>query len=332
MRLVPAEKPDWITARSRLPGKDVGLVKSNMNITHAEPEEIASETGGRVNLDLIISCEAHQARFNAKIDRSAGEDGCWPWCASCNDEGYGNFWLGGRSAKAHRVAYRLHKGPVPDELLVMHSCDNPPCCNPRHLSLGTDLDNAADKYAKSRANHATGERNGCSTHPERLKRGDENGSRKHPEKLVRGENHWTALRPDDVVMGEDVHTAVLTIEDVMEMRKLVRDGHSAPTLAKRFGVATATAHAALTGKSWAHLPGAIPKLPKKSNLRVRGEDMNTAKLKEAQVIEIRAAYAKAKMEAGGGRTRIAYALAEKYGVSRGMICRIVSRKCWAHVP
>lgn len=97
-------------------------------------------------------------RFWSKVDRSQ-VDGCWPWtaCVRNKDEGYGAFWLHGRHRPAHRIAWELTHGAIVDpEIVVCHRCDNPPCCNPAHLFLGTSLDNNNDKVAKRR--HPAGER------------------------------------------------------------------------------------------------------------------------------------------------------------------------------
>lgn len=92
-------------------------------------------------------------RFQAKI--VVGEpDDCWPWNASKTKKmGYGKFARGGKNGgwvEAHRVAYELACGPVPDGIQVLHKCDYPPCCNPAHLFLGTTLDNIKDKVQKKR--------------------------------------------------------------------------------------------------------------------------------------------------------------------------------------
>lgn len=79
----------------------------------------------------------------------AGPDDCWEWQGSRN-RGYGLLGSHGLSLRANRVAYVLGHGPIPDGFMVMHSCDNPPCCNPAHLSLGTGADNTADAVAKGR--------------------------------------------------------------------------------------------------------------------------------------------------------------------------------------
>lgn len=94
-------------------------------------------------------------RFFAKFE--IGEpDECWNWLGS-RDKGYGKISDGvtegghPRPRGAHRVSYEIHKGPIPPGLLVMHSCDNPACVNPAHLSLGTVKDNGIDMARKGRS-------------------------------------------------------------------------------------------------------------------------------------------------------------------------------------
>lgn len=83
------------------------------------------------------------------VDRSADPDACWEWQGERDKKGYGKFSCLGES-KAFRIAYRLIKGDIQPGMVIMHSCDNPPCCNPDHLSEGTHLDNMRDKIAKGR--------------------------------------------------------------------------------------------------------------------------------------------------------------------------------------
>ena len=83
--------------------------------------------------------------------------GCWLWVSRTNEDGYGRTDWKGRSTFAHRVAWELKNGPIPDGLQVLHKCDNPPCCNPDHLFLGTNLDNVKDKISKGRMQRPFGD-------------------------------------------------------------------------------------------------------------------------------------------------------------------------------
>lgn len=80
------------------------------------------------------------------------ENGCWEWQAARDKDGYGKFGQNRKDLRAHRVAYKLMVDEIPDGVHVLHRCDNPPCCNPDHLFLGTNTDNMRDKMAKGRDN------------------------------------------------------------------------------------------------------------------------------------------------------------------------------------
>lgn len=100
-------------------------------------------------------------RFWERVDKSGGKDACWEWKICRHKKGgYGAWTLNKVSCKAHRLAYEYTYGPIPKGLNVCHKCDNPPCCNPSHLFIGTYKDNHQDSVKKGR--NVFGERHGNS--------------------------------------------------------------------------------------------------------------------------------------------------------------------------
>lgn len=92
-------------------------------------------------------------RFLSKVRHGAPTE-CWPWAAATSGAGYGRFKVAGKLYSAHRLAYELENGPIPAKRvangLILHGCNNPPCCNPSHLRLGSTSDNIADAIAAGR--------------------------------------------------------------------------------------------------------------------------------------------------------------------------------------
>ena len=91
--------------------------------------------------------EPAEVRFWKNVEKH--QDGCWTWKASRSDTGYGCFY-DRRAYHAHRYSWILANGPIPDGMLVLHSCDNRACVRPDHLSIGTHRDNTADMLSKGR--------------------------------------------------------------------------------------------------------------------------------------------------------------------------------------
>lgn len=124
--------------------------------------------------------------FWSKVDiRSENE--CWPWLGCKDKDGYGQLrWADKyerQNVKAHRVAWELKKGPIPEGLGVLHNCDSPDCINyEKHMFLGTQADNQRDMSAKGR-NHNTAKKfcvNGHAFTEENTYRSIENGKpRRH---------------------------------------------------------------------------------------------------------------------------------------------------------
>ena len=102
-------------------------------------------------------------RFHGRVEKQPS--GCWHWVGYVSKKlKYGMFQCRRFSSKpfySHRTAWELANGAIPGKLHVLHDCDNPVCCNPKHLFLGTQVDNNKDRDRKGRT--ASGDRNGAST-------------------------------------------------------------------------------------------------------------------------------------------------------------------------
>lgn len=140
----------------------------------SEMERVGSESRiGIVRGPVPVLDDADIDRFWSIVDKSGGPDACWMWMGGRGSHGYGVFCANNRRYRAHRVAWELANGPIPNDpdgpkIVVCHHCDTPLCCNPyRCLFLGTQTDNMRDAARKGRM--ATGERHGTRTHPESVK-------------------------------------------------------------------------------------------------------------------------------------------------------------------
>ncbi len=105
----------------------------------------------------IRPTESFESYFWEQVD--IGPSGrCWPWTRSLRNGIHGSISRSGEKQWAHRIAYELTYGPIPDGMVVRHSCDYGRCCNPAHLVIGTQSENMADALARGRT--ARGEKNG----------------------------------------------------------------------------------------------------------------------------------------------------------------------------
>lgn len=154
--------------------------------------------------------------FWAKVEKTQD---CWEWMASIDHRGYGKFAVGRRILGAHRVAWELHHGAIPDGLFVCHRCDNPRCVRPVHLFLGTAADNSRDMCAKGR--------------------------------VQSGAQHHTQRQPDRVARGEQGSNARLTWEQVHEIRaRYGAGGARLQDLADEYGVNFGTIGKIVRGDRW----------------------------------------------------------------------------------
>lgn len=145
---------------------------------------------------------------------------CIEWMGSRIHDGYGRVKVGGKSFRVHRRVWALLSGPIPDGIDVLHSCDNPPCCNPDHLFLGTNQDNVDDRTAKGR--HSS------------------------------GAAHWMRRLPGRL-RGECNGKAVLTVDDVRCIRARHVLGERNIDIARSLGVGKSTIFNVVTRRTWNHV-------------------------------------------------------------------------------
>lgn len=200
-------------------------------------------------------------RYHAKVDKRGPND-CWEWTAARFDKGYGAFRLGPKQLKAHRFGYELLVGPIPHGLYVLHTCDNPPCQNPRHWFLGTHKDNAEDREQKQRGNHIAGEDCPWSQLTdktvEEIRRLYADGAtqmalaaqfgltQSYVSEIVRGRK-WRRAPGDHVTQNRQVK---LTVDAVREIRSLYARGHSQQAIATRFGVTQRCVSQVILRQTW----------------------------------------------------------------------------------
>lgn len=178
-----------------------------------------------------------ETRFWSKVDKSGGPDACWPWKGTISSVGYGVFYVERKPVGAHRYAFKLANGSIDPKLMVLHACDNPPCCNAKHLSQGTAADNMRQMVDRGRA--PVGPKSGYHLHPERYPRGENSFSRQHPERMPRGEENGAAK---------------LTSEQVTDIRaRYAAGGVSHATLASHFGVSATMILNIVRRKWWKHV-------------------------------------------------------------------------------
>ncbi len=205
--------------------------------------------------------EGVEEKFWSKVSKGDVSE-CWMWLGGKMSSQYGDFRFKGERFYTHRLAYQLHYKKNPGSLFVCHSCDNPACCNPHHLWLGTNEENMRDKIEKGRQqigsehHHAILNEEKVKEIVELLKEseltfrqiGARYGVSVEAISNIRNGNSWIRITGGKVAhKGKAIK---LTPSDVYEIRRLASIGETRKSTANRFGVSSATVTLIVQGKIW----------------------------------------------------------------------------------
>lgn len=182
------------------------------------------------------------------------DNGCRVWSSYGTKDGYGRPSFRGNRILAHRLSWLVNCGTIPAGIFVLHECDNPPCVNPAHLFLGTQLDNIRDRDAKGRQAPSRGDANGSRLHPETVRRGNAHHARLTPEVMSRGDKHYARTNPERLPRGDSHGQSKLTSQQVVEIRAAFSGGDTdRGELARKYSVSKSNINPIINRKIWSHI-------------------------------------------------------------------------------
>lgn len=163
-------------------------------------------------------------RFWRNVDAPECFSECWAWTGAKNRKGYGEFWISGRTRRAHRLAWAMINGPIPSGLVINHLCNTPSCVNVDHMEVVTPQRNTAYRDLQGR------------------------------QRTPSGADHWSARSPEKIKRGRNHGGAKLSDLDVIDIRNRRASGETGASLARRYRVTETTISEIYKRKTWVHLP------------------------------------------------------------------------------
>ena len=172
-----------------------GVIPKSVRIRHT------CHTKGCCNPKHMYRSDDSVSSFWERVD-VRGPDECWEWQGYRKPFGHGTFFFNGKMDGAHRISWSLANGPIQErddgqEVCVCHHCDNPPCCNPKHLFLGTHADNNRDRDRKGRTVYSPA-------------RGEDAGGAKLTEDDVREIRSIVGVKQRDIAKMYSVSQSVIS--------------------------------------------------------------------------------------------------------------------------
>lgn len=284
-----------------------------------------------VEADMTLS-----ARFWAKVEKR-GPDECWNWTGTASAGRYGAIKVGGKRGKdlkAHRIQMIWQGGDI-DGRVVRHTCDNGLCVNPRHLRIGTQLDNVQDMMAKGRNRQPAGSDNGKArlgvVAIVAIKEALASGMRCADVARSFGLPHLTVYniasgktykhQAAEIVFskpgksGSDHFNAKLTDECVAAMRQRYRSVQNYTAVGNEFGVPSGMARRAITGERWPHVVLGEAPIPERIAIKQYGRRLLT----DAQAIEVK--------KSSGSSTEVG----KRFGISGALVLAIRKGRAYAWI-
>ena len=243
------------------------LIARGLTYRHLGLPKIVSQQKSEICRHMSV--EDRLNKFHIKDHDS----GCWNWIGKKDKRGYGRCSFEGRKQFAHRISHKVFKGPIPDGLYILHSCDNPACINPDHLRIGTQAENMNDAVVRRRM--PIGEQSSMSklSNESVMQIVEMRNSGMSIADIARNFNvefttvsvilrghTWSWLTGIERAtigqrsQGSMCHASKLCESDVIEMLRLGKCGIGCAKLSRMFNVSISAASLILRGKAWKHIP------------------------------------------------------------------------------